>query len=140
TPTATTSTTPSPTATSGVSTRLKEVTFEDGSLTHVLTGVDTTIINGGTLAIASTGALQGSYAAQLTGGASTYLREDISASDDLFVSFLVRLDAAPASGASLLRIYNGSSEVGNLYLNSGRQLLLRQGATQIGSASSTLAV
>jgi uncharacterized protein (DUF1778 family)/predicted RNA-binding protein with TRAM domain len=132
------SSTPTATATAGVSIRLKEITFEDGMLSHSTSGVDSVVVGTGSLAITTTGALRGDYAVQLVGGASTYLREDISASDELYVSFLIRLDQTPSAGASLLRIYNGSTQVGNLFLNMSRRLVLRQDATQVGSVSDVL--
>jgi hypothetical protein len=137
TPTATATTTPvssTPTATPLGSTRLKDITFENGSLTDASTGADAVV---GTAALESTSALAGSFAATIN-TTSGYLREDIAASSELFVSFVLRPNALTGANARIALISNGSTSVGNLYLSSSGALQLRNGSTVIGSSSAPL--
>jgi RHS repeat-associated protein len=110
------------TALGGSATQLKAITFEDGSLTHAWSGADTTV---GTVNLeagppAGSGApIDGAYAARID-SAGSYIQEDISGQDVLFVTFSFRLDSNPWSSSTILEVYNGSTLVGTL-------LILRSG-------------
>ncbi len=81
--------------------------------------------------------LKGAYAASIPNSGSTYLQEDVSATDELFVSFYLRVDSAPASTVQIAQISNGGTVVGNLRLTPSRHLRLYNDTTQIGSDSAS---
>src|SRR5215216_4222196 len=78
------------------STRIKDITFEGGSLTDATTGVDAIVTP---VTLDSSAPLKGSYAARIPNSSTGYLKEDITATDELFVSFYLMLNATPASTA-----------------------------------------
>ena len=123
------------TATTGGGTRIKDMTFEDGSLTHATSGADA--ING-TVALASPG-LKGTYAASV-GGANSYLTENFAGTDELYAVFYIQLNALPSSSVRLAQVLNGSTAVGTLLLTSGGRLRLRNDSTTIGADSAALSV
>ena len=137
TPTPTSGATATPTATPAGTTRIKNITFEGGSLTDTTSGADSII----TPVNLETGApLKGSYAARIPNSSTGYLREDFTGTDELFVSFYIKLNAAPASSARIAQISNSGTTVGNLVVNSSGTLQLRNGSTTIGVASAPMTV
>jgi hypothetical protein len=117
-------------------TRIKTITFEDGSLTHPTSGVDS--ING-TVKLLSAGALKGTYSAQIL-NTSAYLQETFADVDDISVSFYLRLDALPSVDTRIVLLSNDGTTVGNLLLRPDGTLLLRNASTVIGSPSAALRV
>jgi unsaturated chondroitin disaccharide hydrolase len=115
-------------------TRIKAITFEDGSLTHPTSGVDS--INGGVVLI-SAGALKGIYSAQIL-NTSAYLQETFADADEIFVSIYLRLDALPSADSRIVLLSNGGTTVGNLLLRPDGTLLLRNASTAIGSPFTAL--
>gem|GEM_PF-2954923 len=142
TPTSTPSTptsapTSTPTSTPATSTRIKTITFEDGSLTHTTSGVDSTV---GTVSLESTAPIKGSYAARIGNAGTSYLREDFSGVNDLFVTFSLRLVTLPNGNARIALISANGTQVANLLVRSNGQLRLRNHTTTIGADSSALSV
>jgi hypothetical protein len=134
------SNTPTPTAapttpTSGI--RIKDITFEDGSLTHPDSGADRIV---GTVSLETANPLKGTYAAKIPNTATSYLEESFAGVDDLYVTFYVRLLALPSSNQRLAFISNNGTTVGNLFLFTDGTLRLRNGSTTIGSPSAPLSV
>src|SRR4051794_38427798 len=85
TPTSTATATPTSTPSSG--TRIKDSTFEGSSLTDATTGVDST---SGTVTLETSTPLKGMYSATIPNNASGYLDENVSATNDLYVSLYLR--------------------------------------------------
>lgn len=118
-----------------VSTRIKDITF-DPTLTDAIHGADRT---SGTLTRDTTTVL-GSGASARISNAASYVEETVTATDDLYVTFLVRVTGTPSSAVRVIQITNGSTIVGNLMLQTTRRLRLRVGTTTIGSDSGVLAL
>lgn len=74
-------------------TRLREITFEDGSLTGAH-GADK--VTGAPVAI-TTGALRGKHAMAVTGG-SSFVEASIAEASDVYVSFVFAVSSMPPSG------------------------------------------
>jgi hypothetical protein len=137
TPTATRTPTITPTATeTPVGVRLKDITFEDGSLTHPVSGADSAV---GTVVLDGSGALKGTFAADFPTVSSSYLVENFSGVDDAYVSFYVRVNALPGADVRLVFFSNAGTTVGNLLLRATGALRLRNGSTTIGAESPPLA-
>jgi RHS repeat-associated protein len=120
-------------------TRLKTITFEAANLIDPVSGANS--INN-TVLLTSTNPLKESYSAVIPNTGDSYLRENITASDEVFVTFYVRVTALPASSARLLMITNGvtsTATVGNIQFLTSGKLRLRNDSSQIG-ADSTLAL
>lgn len=128
----TTAALPAPSAT-----RIKNVTFEDGSLTHASSGVDAIK---GSITLVTAGTLKGMYSARVPNVSSAYLEENVAATDDIYVSLYLRLDALPKSDTRILQIFNGSTTVSNIVVRSNGALRLRNGSTTVGSDSERLQV
>ncbi len=135
TPTATPTQTQTPTQASG--SRIKDITFEDGSLVHPVSGVDKVV---GNVLLDGSSLMNGFYSARIPNLASVYLEETFTGVDELFVSFYVKVNALPASGVRLMFISNAGTTIGNLYLQPNGALRLRNASTTIGSDSSPLAL
>ena len=73
---------------------------------------------------------------QTTTAASSYLQEDFTTADDLYVSMYVRVNRLPASDVRILQIMNSGTTVGNVMLRTNGALRLRNGSTTIGTDSS----
>ena len=141
TATATATTTPTiastPSSTPSSSTRIKDITFESGSLTDPATGVDRIV---GAVTLESIQPLGGRYAARIANAGSAYLQEDFSATDNLYVSFLLRLNALPTAEVRIALVSNAGTTVGNLYLRPNGALRLRNNTLAIGADTAPLAV
>lgn len=111
-------------------TKIKDITFET-SLTDAATGFDK--VSSG-VALVTSGALRGAKSATATSGD---LEETFTATDDLYVSFYLRLNAV-TSGPRIAFISNNGTTVGNLVLTSTGALRLRSGSSTIGADSSPL--
>jgi hypothetical protein len=113
---------------------IKDITFENGSLTDGVAGA--TKVNRGVL-LERTGLMKGLYAARVVEGAS-YLEEGLPDTTDLFLSFYVRLSELPASGdLRLVRFSTDGETAANLLLRDGR-LRLRMDRRSIGADSDLL--
>jgi hypothetical protein len=115
-------------------TRLKIITFEDGSLTHPTSGADS---SGGVVRLLTTDALKGSYSAQIPNAAG-YLQETFADADDISVSLYLRLEALPSTDSRIVLFSNDGTTVGSLLLLSGGALQLRNASTAIDSPSDAL--
>ncbi|MEQ1757337.1 MAG: hypothetical protein ABL986_03390 [Vicinamibacterales bacterium] len=113
---------------------VKVITFEGGTVEDLATGVDDV---SGTVTIESSTPLKGSFAAKVA-VKSSYLIEEFPATPDLYMSFYLRLNTVPSSDVQLLRIMNGSSQVGTFLLRSTGQLRLRNNSSTVGSDSAAL--
>jgi pimeloyl-ACP methyl ester carboxylesterase len=118
-------------------TRIKNITFECGKLTHAITGADSINTPVG-LDFPLTP--KDTYAARISNSTSGSLQEDFTGVDELFVSFLLELNATASTSARIALISNSGTTVGNLVLSSSGALQLRNGSTTIGSASAALTV
>jgi myo-inositol-hexaphosphate 3-phosphohydrolase len=134
TATATPTRTPTATATPASSARIKDITFEGGSLTGP-SGADSIA---GSVTLANTQQIKGAYAAQINSAGSSYLQEGFGATDDLLVSFYVRVNTTPSGDVRLALISNAGTTVGNLLLRSNGALRLRVGSTTVGADSAPL--
>jgi RHS repeat-associated protein len=116
-------------------TRIKDITFEGGSLLDSTTGVDST---SGTVNLETSAPLKGSYSATIPNNSTGYLTENFTGVDELFVSFYVKPASFPASSARIAQIQNSGTTVGTIYLTSAGILQLKNGTTTIGSAGTAL--
>lgn len=114
---------------------LARVDFRKGALTGE-GGFDS--VSGSGVAITETDTGVGIYAADWTSDASNYGVLSITASDEVYVYIYLILDAAPSADQTVLQILNNSTVVGEIDINTSRQLELKQNGSQIGSASSAL--
>ena len=136
-PSPTPSNTPTPTSTPIGGSRIKDTTFEDGSLTHPVSGADS--VNG-TVVLDSASPLKGLYSADFPSVSNSYLTENFSGVDDLYVSFYLKVNSLPASLVTLAKITNAGAMVGNLQLRPTGALRLRNNTTTIGADSAPLTV
>jgi PKD repeat protein len=118
-------------------TRIKDITFENGSLTDPVTGVDST---SGSVSLVSGGQqLKGLYSAQIPNATSAYLQQSFAAVDNIYVSFYIRVNSLPASSARIAMFSNAGTTVGNIQLMTDGRLQLRNASSAIGSNSAALA-
>jgi hypothetical protein len=135
TPTPTTTATVTPSAPSQ---RIKDITFEDGSLTHLVTGADSV---SGTMLLESSNPLKGSYSVRMAPLADNpFLEEEFTAANDFYLSFYIKLDSYPTSDVRLVLISNAGTTVGNIQLRPSGRLRLRNVSTTIGAESTVLAL
>jgi len=114
---------------------IKDATFE-GGLTDPVTGVDSVA---GTVTLETASPLKGTRSARIA-TTSSWLEETFTATNDLYVSFYLRLTALPAADARLVLISNGGTTVGNILLRTTGALRLRNSSTTIGSDSPALTI
>ncbi|MBI5031561.1 MAG: hypothetical protein HZB51_13620 [Chloroflexi bacterium] len=134
TPTPTNTTVPptatnTPTATPVGTTRIKNITLENGSLTDPTSGVDN--ISGGVV-LDSASLIKGVYSADIPSMGSAYLNENFTGVDDIYVSFYLKVNSLPTADARIVLISNAGTTVGNLLLRTTGALRLRNGSTTIG--------
>ena len=94
----------------------------------------------GAVTLESIQPLGGRYAARIANAGSAYLQEDFSATDNLYVSFLLRLNALPTAEVRIALVSNAGTTVGNLYLRPNGALRLRNNTLTIGADTAPLAV
>jgi hypothetical protein len=127
-----TPTPPPPTA------NIKDISFENGSLTHAISGVDSVV---GTVLLETSNPLKGLYSARIAPlGASPYLQESFSATNDFYLSFYIKIDSYPTTDLRLVLISNAGTTLGNLQLRPSGSLRLRNNSTTIGLESAPLAL
>jgi len=113
---------------------IKDVTFENGSLTDGVAGASK--VNRGVF-LERTSLMKGLYAARISDEAS-YIEESLPDTTDLFLSFYLRLSDLPSSGdLRLVRFSVGRETAANLLLRDGR-LRLRMDRAPVGSDSDLL--
>jgi len=119
----------------------KQMTFEDGSLTHPTSGTNRTI---GSVQLSTSGALQGNSSARIPNAAQSYLDEPITPVDNVDVSFLVRVDTRPNVDVRLIVVSSFIADIGNVVLRANldgtNTLQLRNGNTKVGVDSAPIAV
>ena len=92
----------------------------------------------GTVSLESVSPLKGIYSARFPNVASSYLREDFTGVDEVFVSFYIKVNQAPSATSSILAVYNGSTRVGLIQLLTNGKLRLSNNGSPIGADSATL--
>ena len=71
----------------------RNITFEDGSLVHPVTGVSRV---SGNVVLDNTSLIKGVYSAVIRRAESAYLQENFPDADEVYVSFYMKLNALPA--------------------------------------------
>ena len=89
----------------------------------------------GTVNLERTSPLKERASARVSGVGTSYLQEDIAATNTVYVALSLRVDAAPGGTAQLLAIRNGSTTVGNLALTTAGTLQLRNGSTVLATSA-----
>ena len=112
--------------------RIKTQTFEAEALVDGYSGGDAVV---GTVSLEATTPLKERRAARVSNVGTSYVREDFTAADTIYVALYLRVDAAPAATTQILAIRNGSTTVGNLALTTSRTLQLRNGTTVLGTSA-----
>ncbi len=114
--------------------RLKDMTFEDGSLVHPTSGADR---RSGSPTLETAAPLKGMFSAR-TANRSGYLEARFDPTPDLYVSFYLRLDALPTERPRIFQIQNAGTTIANVQLRTGGQLRLRIGERATGPDSAPL--
>jgi hypothetical protein len=118
--------------------RIKDITFEDGtpSLVNPNTGVDRNL--NGRVVLQSLSPLKGLYSARVPNVDSAWVEQSFAGADDLYVSFYLRLGAVPASDERIVQVLNGTSTVlGNLWVKTNGTLCLKYNGFWSGGSIST---
>ena len=115
---------------------LKHLTFEGASLTDASTGADKV---SGAVTRDTASPLAGAASAKLSAATSAYLEETVPATNDLWVTALVRPASLPSGDARIVMVQNDGTTVGALQLRATGRLRLRQGSTTVGAESAPLA-
>jgi hypothetical protein len=115
-------------------TRLKDITFEAGSLT----GTSGFASTAGTVTLETASPIKGADAMTINGvnsiGTQTY-----TASDEIFISLYIRLAAIPAGEIRVIRITDAGTSVGAITLETTGKITLRNGTTNLGASTTALA-
>lgn len=120
-----------------VSTPDEDITFEDGSLIHPTSGVDSVT---GAVVLDNSASIKGLFAARIPGVDSAYLQKDFTAVEDVYLSFYLKLNALPVDDVPLAQISNAGTTAGSLILRSSGTLQLRAGASDTGAGTAPLTV
>ncbi len=117
-------------------TRLKDILLENGTLTDATDGFDSTL---GTPTRDTGSTLKGVGSMRCT-AVGDFGREDVTASDSLYVSAYLKFTTLPASAQTrLMFIRNGTTALCGLRVTSAGKVQLRDAAnTQVGSDSTTV--
>ncbi len=129
-------TTPGDSGGGGVSSPIRVATFEAGALTGT-DGVERIV---GTVLLETASPLKGRYSARIPNVGSSNLDTRFTATDDLYVSLYIRLNALPASDVRLVVLSNAGTSVGNLLVRTSGVVRLRAGSTTVGVDSAPLQV
>jgi PKD repeat protein len=121
---------PPPPSNSG---RIKDITF-DPTLLDPVHGVDKII---GTVTREITAPLAGPGSARISNTAA-YVEETFNATDDVFVTFRLRMTALPSGSPRLFMLTNAGTTQANLRLTSTGRLQLRVGTAIVGADSMVL--
>jgi hypothetical protein len=115
--------------------RIKDITFEDGtpSLVDATTGVSANAV--GVQETASP--ILGRYSARIPGVANGYMVQNVSGSDQLYLSMYFRMNVMPTSDNRILQVMNGSVAVANAWVRTNGTLCLKYGTAWSGGSLST---
>ncbi len=113
------------------------ITFENADLTHAATGVDRVA---GTVVLESAAPLNGSYSARIANVDAAYLEEEFSATDNVYVSFYLKVNALPVVDTPLAQLLQADAALGSVILRPDGALQLRADATDVGQATPPLTV
>jgi len=113
------------------SARIKDITFEGGSLTNPSSGADAVK---GVVSLETLQPLRGRFSARVN-AADSYVDEAFAATDDLFLAFTLSVKAQAPAGVRIARITNAGATTGNVLLRSNGRLRLRIGSTAVGAES-----
>jgi PKD repeat protein len=111
--------------------RIKNITFERGLL-DATAGFDSL---SGAVALETAAPVLGTASARIGNG---YLQETFAATDDLYVSFVIRPGALPSGSPRIVMLSNAGVTQANILLSSTGRLRLRVGSTNIGAESPAL--
>ena len=114
-------------------TRVKDITFEPGSLTGTSGFGSTT----GTVTLETGSPLKGADSMTVATGTS-FGTQSYTATDEIFISLDVRLAAIPAGQVRVVRITDAGTSVGALTLETTGKLTLRSGTTSIAATPTAL--
>jgi PKD repeat protein len=113
--------------------RIKDITF-DPTLLDPVHGVDKL---SGTVTRETAAPLAGPGSARIS-NAAAYAEETISPTDDVFMTFRVRITGLPSGSPRLFMLSNVGTTQANLLLKPTGRLQLRVGSTNVGAESSAL--
>jgi hypothetical protein len=116
------------------STRIKDITFENGSITDSTTGFDSKT---GTVTLETASPIKGADSMTVTAG-SSFGQENYSATDEIFISLYMRIAALPGGQVRLVRISDQGTTVGALTLEATGKLTLRNFVTSLGASAAAL--
>jgi hypothetical protein len=114
-------------------TRIKDITFEAGSLIGTSGFGSTT----GTVTLETGLPLKGSDSMTVSSGAS-YGTQSFTAADEVFISIYIKIAALPAGQVRVLRIADGGTSVGALTLETTGKVTLRNSSTSVGATTIAL--
>jgi hypothetical protein len=118
----------------GSSTRIKDITFENGSITDPTTGFDSET---GAVALETASPIEGADSMTVTAG-SSYGQENYSATDEIFISFYLKIAALPSGQVRLARIADQGTTVGALTLETTGKVTLRNFVTSLGASTAAI--
>ncbi len=113
--------------------RIKDITF-DPTLLDPVHGVDKV---SGTVTRETATPLAGPGSAKIANN-SAYVEETFAATDDVFTTFRLKLNAIPSASPRVFMVQNGGTTQANLVLTSAGRLQLRVGSTNVGALSIAL--
>jgi PKD repeat protein len=128
-----TTTAPPPPPPPPIGGRIKDITF-DPTLLDPIHGVDRI---SGTVTRETVSPLAGPGSARISNTAA-YVEETFSATDDVFVTFQLRMTALPSGSPRLFMLTNAGTTQANLRLTSTGRLQLRVGTAIVGADSIAL--
>jgi hypothetical protein len=118
----------------GGSSRIKDITLESGNVTDPTTGFDNET---GSVSLETASPIKASYSATATAGLS-YGQENYPATDEIFISFYLKIAAVPTGEIRVVRIADQANTVGALTLESNGKLTLRNFTTNLGVSATAL--
>jgi len=107
--------------------RIKDITFEDGTVTliHAITGVDRN--PGNSTKQESASPIKGSFSAKVTNLPNVYVEQSFGPADDIYVSFYFRLTSRPTADNRIAQVLNTGATLANLWLRLDGTLCLKYG-------------
>lgn len=111
--------------------RIKDITFESGSLTGT-NGADST--TGASIAIDGTSAIKGTYTGKIAASAGTgYVQEQWTAADSVWFYFYIKVSSGPTAAAVICDLRDASGGIYRIRADSDEFWLADAANTQIGS-------
>ena len=117
--------------------RLKDITFEDGTVSLVNSGTGAEKNPGGLVKRETAAPLKGAYSARVPNVANAYLEQSFAGLDDVWVSFYFRLAARPTSDYRIAQILSGPTTIANVWVRMNGTLCLKYGNYWSGGSSTT---